>query len=461
MRQGQEFSAIEPLLWLHAGGVGQRAQSDPTSSFSIAKESEPDLRRVLFQRSAYANFLRALKASDRIEHVFLVTDSEDAYRQMRQRLPDGVEASMLYRDYLTNFRINTVGGVPMKFTLLRFQETTVADALTNVRLAMDEVSRVGLNGAGQVVTLVAPTGAGKTVMAAAILESLLEGDESHTADEALTVVWLSDLPRVNEQTAKPVKAASDKINESHFVHIDTDFSEDELAPSRIYFLNTQKLSITSGLVSDSEDRSYTIWEVLNRTIQREPSKFLLVLDEAHRGMDRSAAPDAPNSIVQRFILGNEALTASPTILGTLWQPPSGLPTFWTEPTGLSKGRRLPSPMSARPDSSRNASSCGGRSTALSTPSTRCSSELRRTCKTTTSGGGSIRKARASRGTIAPILVVQVEDKTSDKISATDLEQAIEAIEEILGPQSPDSFAHSFGDAPVEALLLARHDGCAI
>ena len=105
VRQGQEFSAIEPLLWLHAGGVGQRAQSDPTSSFSIAKESN---YAVLFQRSAYANFLRALKASDRIEHVFLVTDSEDAYRQMRQRLPDGVEASMLYRDYLTNFRINTV-----------------------------------------------------------------------------------------------------------------------------------------------------------------------------------------------------------------------------------------------------------------------------------------------------------------------------------------------------------------
>ena len=341
----------------------------------------------------------------------------------------------------------------MKFTLLRFQETTVADALTNVRLAMDEVSRVGLNGAGQVVTLVAPTGAGKTVMAAAILESLLEGDESHTADEALTVVWLSDLPRVNEQTAKRVKAASDKIDESRLVHIDTDFSEDELAPGRIYFLNTQKLSITSGLVSDSEDRSYTIWEVLNRTIQREPSKFLLVLDEAHRGMDRSAATDGPNSIVQRFILGNEALTASPTILGL-----SATPKRFTDlldgtnrvvrkaeasvadvrASGLIKERVIV----WRPEH--------GLEHSEHTLLQRAAQDMQ---------DYDLRWRLYSQGqglprTIAPILVVQVEDKTSDKISATDLEQAIEAIEEILGPQSPDSFAHSFGDAPVQLTVGA-------
>ena len=105
VRRGSEFAAIEPLLWLHAGGVGERAHSDPTSHFTLAGRSN---YAVLFERSAFANFLRATKAAPAIEHVFLVTDSEDAYRQMVTRLPPGMRSSMLYRDYLTNFRINTI-----------------------------------------------------------------------------------------------------------------------------------------------------------------------------------------------------------------------------------------------------------------------------------------------------------------------------------------------------------------
>ena len=64
----------------------------------------------------------------------------------------------------------------MKFTLLPFQEETVADLVSHIRNSIDEVGRVGLQGAGQAVVLVAPTGAGKTVMAAAALENLFFGD---------------------------------------------------------------------------------------------------------------------------------------------------------------------------------------------------------------------------------------------------------------------------------------------
>ena len=336
----------------------------------------------------------------------------------------------------------------MKFTLLPFQETTVGEALTGVRLAMDEVSRVGFTGAGQVVTLVAPTGAGKTVMAAAILESLLEGDESFTADDAITVVWLSDLPKVNEQTARRVQAASDKIDESRLVHIDTDFTQNDLAPGRIYFLNTQKLSSTSNLVSDAEDREYTIWEVLNRTIQRDPSKFLLVLDEAHRGMERSNATDGPNSIVQRFILGNEQLIASPTILGL-----SATPKRFTDLLeGTSRVRREAKASVAEV----RASGLIKERVIVWRPEHGLEHSehtlLQRAAQDMQDYDLRWRRYSESQGlthAVAPILVVQVEDKSTDKISATDLEQAIEAIEEILGPQSPDAFAHSFGDAAVQ------------
>jgi hypothetical protein len=39
--------------------------------------------------------------------VWLVTDSEEAYAEMRSALPGQLSVSMLYRDYLRTFRINT------------------------------------------------------------------------------------------------------------------------------------------------------------------------------------------------------------------------------------------------------------------------------------------------------------------------------------------------------------------
>jgi hypothetical protein len=39
--------------------------------------------------------------------VWIVTDSEDAFAEMRSSLPPRLISSMLYRDYLRNFTINT------------------------------------------------------------------------------------------------------------------------------------------------------------------------------------------------------------------------------------------------------------------------------------------------------------------------------------------------------------------
>lgn len=338
----------------------------------------------------------------------------------------------------------------MKLTLLPFQEKTVDEALTNVRLAMDEVQRVGAGGNGQAVTLVAPTGAGKTVMAAAILEALFAGDASHPPDDALTVVWLSDLPSVNEQTLRRIESASSDLKDS-LVQVDTDFKADELAPGQIYFLNTQKLSATSHLVTDSEKRGYTIWEVINRTIQRDPSRFLLVIDEAHRGMDRTAAGEGAASIVQRFILGTDEMARTPIIMGISATPKrfddliagtsrivrrAEADIAEVRASGLIKERVIV----WRPEY--------GLVHSEHTLLQKAAQNLQ---------DYDLRWRRYSdkqslEKPVEPILVVQVEDKTADSISATDLEQAIEAIEEILGPQHPDAFAHSFGDAPAPVAI---------
>ena len=105
VREGTEFAAIEPCLWLAAGGVGSRPVSDLGEPFAVHSDSN---YAVLFDRSAFRRFLTQLKHNPQVTHVYLVTDSESSYNQMRAKLPGGQNATMLYRDYLGNFRINTL-----------------------------------------------------------------------------------------------------------------------------------------------------------------------------------------------------------------------------------------------------------------------------------------------------------------------------------------------------------------
>jgi adenine-specific DNA-methyltransferase len=99
----QQFEAILPLLWLAAGGVGCREGFSTTKGYSI-----PGCGRyaVLFREEAFRKLERELKGRPDVTHVWIVTDSEEAFAEMRSALPCRLVTSMLSRDYLKNFRIN-------------------------------------------------------------------------------------------------------------------------------------------------------------------------------------------------------------------------------------------------------------------------------------------------------------------------------------------------------------------
>lgn len=47
----------------------------------------------------------------------------------------------------------------------------------------------------------------------------------------------------------------------------------------IYFLNTQKLGTDKLLTSTGDAHSHTIWETITNTVNRQPKKFYVVIDD--------------------------------------------------------------------------------------------------------------------------------------------------------------------------------------
>ena len=62
---------------------------------------------VLLHEGRFRQFRDAVAKRADLTHVWLVTDSEAAFAEMRSKLSHTLDVSMLYRDYLRNFQINT------------------------------------------------------------------------------------------------------------------------------------------------------------------------------------------------------------------------------------------------------------------------------------------------------------------------------------------------------------------
>src|SRR5262249_4518040 len=101
---GKQFDAILPALWLAAGGVGDREEGVTGRGYSLPEGSRYG---VLFRPAAFRRFQAALAERPEVTHVWIVADSEEACAEMRSALPPRLKVSLLYRDCLRTFRINT------------------------------------------------------------------------------------------------------------------------------------------------------------------------------------------------------------------------------------------------------------------------------------------------------------------------------------------------------------------
>ena len=218
----------------------------------------------------------------------------------------------------------------MKVTLKDYQDAAVSEILTNIRKAR---RRWREEGERHALSLTAPTGAGKTVTAAAVFEALFHGDDSYDfdADPGAVVIWFSDDPSLNEQTRFRLMACADRLRSTDMVVLDNSFHRQRFEPGKIYFLNTQKLGKKSLLVRGFDDgadpdafpemrpdtRAHTLWDTIRNTIEDPSLTLYLVLDEAHRGMGGTsrAAEAEKTTLVKRLINGEKGVPGIPVVLG--------------------------------------------------------------------------------------------------------------------------------------------------
>jgi type III restriction enzyme len=344
----------------------------------------------------------------------------------------------------------------MKFTLKDYQDEAVRDVLQNLRRAEKDWREGAYKSS---FSLTAVTGAGKTVMAAAVFEALFHGDDNYDfeADPTAVVVWFSYDPSLNEQTRFRLMESSDRLNPSDLVVVDYPFNQKKFQAGKIYFLNTQKLSKSSRLVRgyDADDpldirpdgQSYTLWDIFQNTIEDPDLTLYFVLDEAHRGLGANkAAQEEGSTILKRLINGHGNVPPMPIV----WGISATVERFQTAMRGARNRAMLPDVV-VDPEKVQESGllkdtiildipkEAGDFDTVLLRRAARKMVELSR-------AWDEYAREQGLGEPVKPLMVLQVPNKPDEK----EVGQALDIIRENWPDLTYDAFAHVFGEHTAQA-----------
>jgi type III restriction enzyme len=146
----------------------------------------------------------------------------------------------------------------MKLELKPFQENAAREIICE----LDEARASVVKGKLQAVILSAPTGSGKTITLAQVIDLTFGGGDGIPARPQTTFLWLSDSPELNVQSGNKLLGACDFLPYYKMVRIESDvFDDDYLQPGYLYFINTQLLGKDKLLTKEPGDRrKFTFWQ---------------------------------------------------------------------------------------------------------------------------------------------------------------------------------------------------------
>lgn len=302
----------------------------------------------------------------------------------------------------------------MRYELFDFQKNAVAELLRkmqSMRRSYEEDDSLSA------VSLTAPTGAGKTVISAAVAEGLFYGNDLFPGDDRAVILWLSDSPSLNEQTMKRFDRATDLLSSATTMEaIGPEFAKNhrKLMPGHVYFLNRQLLSARGRLANEAEG-GRTFYDVLSETIEDPDIHLFLFIDEAHRGLGGDATPDATNkTIYAKLIDGQDGKNPPmPIVVGI-----SATPERFNAAMSGRKNRDTKAPVNV-PVSEVRESGLIKDTIELRTPKRAADTkhqDLTLACAKLAQASKNWKEYCTAHGispVVIPLMVVQVEDKVSD------------------------------------------------
>lgn len=337
----------------------------------------------------------------------------------------------------------------MKVSLFDFQR----DALHLLRDKILAARKFASSQQPQAIAFSAPTGSGKTIMMTALFEAILDQPDDELAwpldwepQSDAVILWVSDMPELNEQTKLKIESKSNKVYRvNQLITIDAHFDAPRLDGGRIYFINTQKLAVNQPLTNRGDGRQHLIWETLTNTALAIPDRFYVVTDEAHRGMTAGRGAQAARTLMQRFVLGypEVGLVKMPLVIGVSATPKRfmdllehaphtihkiAIPADEVRKSGLLKDRIL----IHHPE-------------AATTAEMALLEEAARRWDQMTKAWGAYCKDEQEQ-VVWPVLVVQVENGSDRQLTRTDLADALTVIESAIGRRlNEGEVAHAMHD----------------
>lgn len=338
----------------------------------------------------------------------------------------------------------------MKVTLFDFQK----DALHQLRDKLTAARNFASSENPQAIAFSAPTGSGKTIVMTALFEAILDEPDDQLAwpldwqpQPDAVILWVSDMPELNEQTKLKIESKSDRVYRvNQLISIDSTFDAERLQGGRVYFINTQKLGNDKLLTKVGDGRNWSIWTTLTNTAKAIPDRFYVVIDEAHRGMAGGKVAKEAQTLMQRFLLGypEVGLIKMPLVIGISATPKRFMDLLENAPHTVHK-------VAIPPDEVRQSGLLKDR-ILIHHPESATTAEMalleeaaRRWSQMTSAWAGYCKEE--GEQIVWPVLVVQVDNATANAVTKTSMPDALNVIESAIGRHlNEGEVAHAMHDA---------------
>lgn len=337
----------------------------------------------------------------------------------------------------------------MKVALFDFQK----DALHQLREKLVAARNFANSDNPQAIAFSAPTGSGKTIVMTALFEAILDEPDDQLEwpldwqpQPDAVILWVSDMPELNEQTKLKIEGKSDRVYRvNQLIPIDANFDAERLQGGKVYFINTQKLGNDKLLTKVGDGRNWSIWTTLTNTAKAIPNRFYVVIDEAHRGMAGGRGAKEAQTLMQRFLLGcsEVGLIKMPLVIGVSATPKRFMDLLEHAPHTVHK-------VAIPPDEVRQSGLLKDR-ILIHHPESATSAEMalleeaaRRWAQMTTAWASYCKEE--DEQPVWPVLVVQVDNATANAVTKTSLIDALNVIESAIGRRlNEGELAHAMHD----------------